>query len=242
MRTGGIQLDRLCFRIGDFSMENVSLEIDEGEYFVLTGPNGAGKTVLIRLIAGLYLPASGAVRIQSRPVTDLPPWRRGVGYVPQDGVLFPNRTVRQNIQFGLEVRGERRRTMHEEVRKTAEMLHVEHLLERSVDGLSGGETQKVSLARALVLRPSLLLLDEPVSAIDETARDDVCHRLRAIQRDLDITTLHVSHNRRETELVADRVGLLRDGRLVATGGVDQVLEQHYNYGRPPQPTSTDADR
>lgn len=235
---GGIEVEELSFGIGDFAMQDLSLDVHEGEYFVLTGPNGSGKTVLIRLISGLYLPEAGQVRIQGRSVTNLPPWRRDVGYVPQEGILFPNRNVRENIEFGLEVRRTRKSARNEEVEKAASMLGIEYLLDRTVDGLSGGETQKVSLARALVLNPSVLLLDEPVSAIDEEARDEVCHQLRRIQRDLGITTLHVSHNRRETQLVADRVGMLRDGILEGTGKVDEILKP-----RPaPRPHAASSDR
>lgn len=230
----GISVEDLYFSIGDFAMSGLSFEVHEGEYFVLTGPNGSGKTVLIRLISGLYFPDSGQVRIQGRVVTNLPPWRRGVGYVPQEGILFPNRNVRDNIRFGLEVRRTRKARVKEEVEKAAGMLGIEYLLDRTVDGLSGGETQKVSLARALVLNPSVLLLDEPVSAIDEESRDEVCHQLRRIQRELGITTLHVSHNRRETHLVADRVGVIRDGVLEGTGTVDEML--------PPKPAPRQQSR
>ena len=218
MRTGGVELEHISFKIGDFAIDDLSLAIPEGEYFVLTGPNGSGKTVLIRLIAGLYRPSSGAIRIQGRSVTDLPPWKRNIGYVPQDGVLFPNRTVRDNIRFGLEVRRVHPSTIQRQVQETAAMLAIDCLLDRRIQGLSGGERQKVSLARALVLEPCLLLLDEPVSAIDEETRDSLCREIRTIQRKMEITTVHVSHNRKETELLADRVGALTSGRL--TGIMD----------------------
>lgn len=211
--TPGIEIENLHFRIGDFVVKDLSLTVGDGEYFVLTGPNGAGKTVLIRLIAGLYQPTAGDIRLAGRKVVDLPPWERRVGYVPQDGVLFPNRTVRRNIAFGLEVRSVPPEQRRMRVRAIAEMLDIAHLLDREVDGLSGGETQKVSLGRALILEPDVLLLDEPVSAIDQDARDAICRELRGVQLRLGITTLHVSHSSRETELVADRVGRLIDGRL-----------------------------
>jgi len=212
----GIQLDRVSFRIGEFAIEELSVTIRQGEYFVMTGPNGSGKTVLVRLIAGLYRPISGAIRIDGRSVADLPPWRRGIGYVPQEGVLFPNRTVHGNIAFGLEVRGRPKKAIGAEVERAASMMGIQHLLQRRTHGLSGGERQRVSLARALVFQPALLLLDEPVSAIDEGSRDDVCRLLRDMQQRFGVTTVHVSHNRRETDLVADRVGFLVDGRLGRT--------------------------
>ena len=209
----GIDITDVAFRIGKFSMESLSVNIRKGEYFVLTGPNGSGKTLLIKLIAGLYRPLAGDITVFDRPVGHLPPWRRNIGYVPQDGILFPNRNVRRNIEFGLEVRRMPKERIKTEVDKIVSMMNLSHLLDRMPQGLSGGERQKVSLARAMVFQPSILLLDEPVSAIDEDTRDGLCMELRQIQRDTGITTLHVSHNRHETELVADRVGVLVKGTL-----------------------------
>jgi ABC-type sugar transport system ATPase subunit len=215
----GIRLDDVSFRVGEFSLEEVCLDVAEGEYFVLTGPNGAGKTVLLRLIAGLYSPVAGEVYIKGERVTETPPWERNIGYVPQEYALFPNRTVERNIAFGLEVRKTEKEAMKEMVRSDADLLGIPHLLDRMPKGLSGGEQQKVALARALAVRPAVLLLDEPVSAIDEESRDAICGELKSIQRQTRITTVHVAHNRREADLVADRVGVLDKGavRIVGDG-------------------------
>ncbi len=221
MSVAGIEIQKVCFRIGRFEMTDIDLHVAAGEYFVLTGPNGAGKSILFKLLCGLYQPASGSIRINGREVHDLPPWKRRIGYVPQDGVLFPNRNVYGNIGFGLEVQHRSRAVRREAIGRVTELLGIADLQDRMPLGLSGGERQKVSLARALVLEPDILLLDEPVSAIDESARDTVCGELREIQRALGITTLHVSHNRLETRLVADRIGILRDGRLERTFASDE---------------------
>ena len=212
----GIEIQKLCFRIGNFEMADLEVSVVRGEYFVLTGMNGSGKSLLLKLLCGVYRPGAGIIRINGCDVHDLPPWQRNIGYVPQEGGLFPNRTVQGNIAFGLEVRGVARDTRRKKVEGTAAMLGITHLLGRQPAGLSGGERQKASLARALVLEPDILLLDEPVSAIDEQSRDSVCRELREIQQRLGITTLHVSHNRLETALVADRVGVIRDGRMQGT--------------------------
>lgn len=217
MTGSGIRLDGVAFRIGEFELNNVSLEVAEGEYFVLTGPNGAGKTVLLKLIAGLYGPDAGEVYIKGERTTETPPWERNIGYVPQEYALFPNRTVERNIAFGLEVRKVEKETIKEKVRSDADLLGISHLLDRMPKGLSGGEQQKVALARALALRPAVLLLDEPVSAIDEESRDAICGELKALQQRTRITTVHVAHNRREAELVADRVGVLKDGAVSIVG-------------------------
>jgi len=209
----GIQLENISFQIGSFSLKNISFGVKKGEYFVLTGPNGAGKTTIVRIIAGLEQPISGDVFLNGYCMTDTPPWKRNIGYLPQDGLLFPNRTVRGNIIFPLEVRGVKKEKIMEKLAKITELIGITHLLDRKPDGLSGGERQKVTLARALIAEPSILLLDEPVSAIDENIRDSMCMMLRNIQQELKITALHVSHNSHETELVADRVAYLANGVL-----------------------------
>jgi ABC-type sugar transport system ATPase subunit len=214
MSNAGIQIDGLAFGIGSFAIRDFSLAIPSGEYVVLSGPNGAGKSVLVKLICGLYRPTAGAIRICGTDVTELPPWQRPIGYVPQDGLLFPNRDVFGNLAFGLELRPGTREDRRTEVEKMAKFLGVSRLLHRMPVGLSGGERQKVSLGRALILQPKVLLLDEPVSAIDESGRDLLCRELRRIQQEIGITTLHISHNSQETALVADRVVKIANGQIV----------------------------
>jgi ABC-type sugar transport system ATPase subunit len=208
-----IDITGLCFRIGSFVMEDVTFSVHRGEYFVLTGPNGSGKSLLMKLICGLYHPESGSIRVGDQRLEDIPPWKRQLGYVPQDGVLFPNRTVSQNIGFGLEVRHVPRPDRDTTIHQITELLRIGHLLDRLPHGLSGGERQKVSLARALVLEPDVLLLDEPVSAIDEQARNEVCQELHRIHRTLGVTTFHICHNQTETTQLADRIGVMAEGRF-----------------------------
>jgi ABC-type Fe3+/spermidine/putrescine transport system ATPase subunit len=209
-----LRLQDLCFGVGAFRMERLSLELAAGEYFVLTGANGAGKTVLLKLIAGLYQPDCGTIRIGGLNVVDLPPWRRGVGAVLQEGLLFPNRTVRDNILFGLELRRVARPARLRAAEEMAGRLGIAHLLPRRPDKLSGGERQRVALARTLVLKPPLLLLDEPISAADEEARDTIlCRLLKDLQREEGLTVIHVAHNRGEIDRVADRVGYMAGGAL-----------------------------
>lgn len=207
----GLIINKLFFEIGVFSIKEVSFSVRKGEYFVLTGVNGSGKSLLMRLICGLYQPSAGTVSINGKDLTDTPPWLRGIGYVPQDGILFPNRDVYGNIAFGLNLRKINKLEREIRIKTIADQLGISHLLKRLPVGLSGGERQKVALARALVLKPDILLLDEPVSAVDEDAREKVCHQIREIQQKLGIATLHVSHNSRETEIVADSVGVMNDG-------------------------------
>jgi ABC-type sugar transport system ATPase subunit len=211
--TDGLRLEKISFTIGNFSLKDISFSVREGEYFVLTGPNGAGKTILIKLIAGLYQPAEGEIYIQGKKITTTPPWERNIGYVPQEGVLFPKRTVERNISFGLEIKKLSPQQIKKAVAEIGEMMQITHLFSRSPEGLSGGEKQKVSLARALILKPALLLLDEPVSAIDEKTRNSLCQEIQSLQKYFKITTIHISHNQEETNQVAERIGVLNQGKL-----------------------------
>ena len=213
MTGSGIEIAGLSFSIGDFRMERLDLSVEEGEYLVLSGPNGAGKTVLTKLVCGLLAPASGKISILGRDVTATPPWKRRVGYVPQDSPLFPNRGVRGNIEFGLEVAGVSKAERRKTAEGMAEKLGIERMLDRGVAGLSGGERQKVCLARALVLRPDVLVLDEPVSAIDEESRAEICAFLRDEHERTGVTAIHVSHNSEETAMLADRMARMESGSV-----------------------------
>ncbi|MBC8371977.1 MAG: ABC transporter ATP-binding protein [Planctomycetes bacterium] len=214
-----IRTQEIVFHVGQFELKRLSIEIAAGEYFILLGPPGSGKTVFLECLCGLKRLKSGRIYIDGRDVTHLEPRLRDIGYVPQDYALFPHLSVEQNISFGLRVRG---RTQ-EKVAETADMLGIRQLLSRSIAGLSGGEKQRVALARALVLQPKILLLDEPVCALDEVTRQEVCAQLLAIQRKLGLTTIHVSHNLEEAFSVADRAAILHKGVLLQVGPMDELL-------------------
>ena len=210
-----LRMESVCLQAGGFSLEGVSMNVANGEYYVLTGPNGAGKSLLMLAVCGLLPISSGAICINEKDVTHLPPRFRGIGYVPQRSDLFPHLSVRQNISFSLDVTRQSAGLIRAKVHELVTLLGIEHLVERSTINLSGGERQKVALARALAGGPKLLIMDEPLTEIDEESRNRVCHDLRAIQRKTGITTMHISHSRTETELVADRIGLLKDGCLAS---------------------------
>ena len=223
-----IHTDKLLFRIGEFQLDQVSIEVLKGEYFSLLGPPGSGKTLFLECLCGLVRIASGHIYIDGTDVTDIEPRARGIGYVPQDYALFPNLSVERNISFGLRVNNRSREEINNKVRRSAEMLGIKHLLKRSVYGLSGGEKQRVALARALVMEPKVLLLDEPVCALDEATRQEVCVQLHNIQRLLGLTTIHVSHNLEETFSVADKAAILYQGRLQQIGAMDELLRRPQN--------------
>ncbi len=218
-----INVTDLTYSVGVFRLHNVSLDIPEGEYFVLLGKPGSGKSIFLECLCGLNRISSGSIEIAGKDVTLSEPRDRGIGYVPQDYALFPTRLVRDNIIFGLHVRAIPRGEIENRLSNIVELLNIGHLLDRSIHGLSGGEQQKVALARALIVEPEVLLLDEPVSALDEATRETVCMELKHIQQETGTTTVHVCHNFEETRIVADRVGILRSGQLVQVGTPDEVF-------------------
>jgi ABC-type sugar transport system ATPase subunit len=210
-------------QVGDFRLRGIDLDVGRGEYFVLLGPPGSGKTVFLECLCGLQKLRSGRIEIGGEDVTRLEPRRRGIGYVPQDYALFPHRSVAQNIAFGLIAAKVPAPERERRVDEAAGRLGIRHLLPRRISGLSGGEKQRVALARALAVAPRVLLLDEPVSALDEATRESVCLELRRLQRATGTCTIHVCHSFEEARLVGDRLGVMRDGALVQTGPPEELF-------------------
>lgn len=243
MKAALLLVENLSIRLGEFDLRDISFEVRDGEYFVLLGPTGTGKTVLIECIAGLHRPRTGKIILNGRDVTDLPPEERGIAYVPQDYALFPNLTAFENIAFGLRVRKLPDSKVRAKVYELAEWLGITYLLDRLPLTLSGGEKQRVALARALAVEPQILLLDEPLAAVDEQTRERLCRELKAIQRQTGATFVHVSHNFEETLAVADRIGVmnffegtgdggrgtkLRIGQLLQVGTPDEIFYRPVN--------------
>jgi len=208
-----IQLDSISWQAGAFHLENVDLIIPAGSYAVLMGRTGTGKTTLLEILCGLRRPLTGRILLGDRDVTHEPPATRGIGYVPQDGALFPTMTVREQLGFALQVRRCPSREITVRVEQLAAELGLSNLFDRLPHGLSGGERQRVALGRALATQPKVLLLDEPLSAIDEELRDDLADLLRRVQREHGITALHITHSRAEAHRVADVLFQIRDGRI-----------------------------
>jgi ABC-type sugar transport system ATPase subunit len=208
-----IAVEGLSVRAGAFAAEGLSFAVDAGQYAVLMGRTGCGKTTLLEAIAGLRPIRAGRIRLRHGDVTRLPPADRGVGYVPQDLALFPTHTVRGHLGFALEVRGRPRDEIDRRVAELAGLLGLGKLLDRTPHGLSGGEAQRVALGRALAFRPSVLLLDEPLSALDEDTRTGMYDLLRTVPRQTGVTTLHVTHSRAEAKALADRLFVFEGGTL-----------------------------
>jgi ABC-type sugar transport system ATPase subunit len=208
-----IELENLTIRSGAFELRDVSLSIPAGVYAVLMGGTGQGKTTILEAICGLRPIVSGRIIVDGADMTRWKPADRALGYVPQDLALFPTMTVRQHLEFALRLRRASHSLIAERVAELAEVLHIAPLLDRRMKGLSGGEAQRVALGRALSFRPRVLLLDEPLGALDEATRDRLCELLRTVQRSHGLTVLHITHSRSEAQLLADKLLVLAVGRV-----------------------------
>lgn len=223
-----IRAENVTFRVGEFQLNEVSLRVQRGEYFVLLGPPGSGKTLFLEIICGLRRLQAGRIFINGQDVTSLEPRGRMIGYVPQDYALFPHRSVEGNIRFGLETENLEKSEINRRVHEIAEKLGIRHLLTRRIGGLSGGERQRVALGRALVVHPKVLLLDEPVSALDESTREAICIELKRIQSELDLATIHICHQLDEAFSLADRAGILREGVFQQIGALETLTQRPAN--------------
>ena len=208
-----IRLDDVSLRAGTFARDALSLDVPRGTYAVLMGRTGCGKTTLLETICGLRPLAGGRIRLGDRDVSALRPADRGIGYVPQDGALFPTMTVRDHLAFPLRIRRHSRSEIDSRVRELSDLLGLHDLLDRIPAGLSGGERQRTALGRALSFRPTVLLLDEPLSALDDETREEVHRVLSGIRGHTSVTTLHVTHNRGDAEALADTVHVLSSSGL-----------------------------
>lgn len=213
-----VALEHLTVRFGEVvAVDDLSLQFDEGEFVVLLGPSGCGKTTTLRCIAGLERASHGRILFNGASVEKLTPKERQVAMVFQFVSLYPHLSVRENIAFPLKARGERGAAVSEKVDRIAEIFDLEGALAKLPRALPPGTWQKAALARAVVREPRVLLLDEPLSAIDEQFREEMRWELRHIQKELGTTTIHVTHDQREAMSLADRVVLMRDGRMVQEG-------------------------
>ncbi len=217
----GIVVKNISLNLGAFALHDISFEFDSGETFVILGPSGAGKSVLLETLAGFYHPDAGQIRIGGRDVTTMPPEARRIGFMFQDYALFPHLTVMQNVQFP-------QRADPSRVREVLARLGLEHLTDRKPVNLSGGEKQRVALARALAADPALFLFDEPLSALDARTRDTLREELKTLLRQLGVPAIYVTHDQAEALVLADRIAVLRDGRLQQTGRPAEVFNAPAN--------------
>jgi putative spermidine/putrescine transport system ATP-binding protein len=221
-----VALEQVVKRFGDVTaVDGVSLDILEGEFFSMLGPSGSGKTTCLRMIAGFEQPTSGTIRLDGRDVSTLPPFARDVNTVFQDYALFPHMTVAENVGYGLMVRKSPKAERAERVADALAMVRLEHLGDRKPGQLSGGQRQRVALARSLVMRPKVLLLDEPLGALDLKLRQAMQIELKEIQEEVGLTFIYVTHDQEEALTMSDRLAVFNLGTIEQVGSPAEVYER-----------------
>ncbi|NPA99491.1 MAG: ATP-binding cassette domain-containing protein [Crenarchaeota archaeon] len=211
--------------LGEFKIEDITFIVDEKDYVCVIGPTGSGKTILVETIAGLHKPRKGVIILDGRDITSLPPEKRNIGIVYQDYALFPHMTVFDNIAFGLKKRISKKDEILREVKAIAQRLEIEHLLHRKPTTLSGGEQQRVALARALIVRPKLLLMDEPFSALDFNTRTRLRKLVREVVSEYGTTVIHVTHDFEDVWSLARKVIVMYRGRILQYDTVEEVFNR-----------------
>lgn len=220
-----LSLQSLGVKLGDFTLDDISFTLNRGEYFVILGHSGAGKTLILESIAGLHT-IKGKVFFNGKDISKLSPEQRNIGFVYQDFALFPNMSVKQNIYYASKYKKiQNAQALYDDL---VNFLGLEKIVSRDISSLSGGEKQRVAIARAIFSQPKILLLDEPLSAIDPTFRNAIMKFLKDIHKKYQLTTLHVTHNFREASYLGDKIAIVIDGKVVQVGDVNTVLRKPAN--------------
>jgi putative spermidine/putrescine transport system ATP-binding protein len=222
----GVTLEQVVKQYGDqTAVDGIDLEIGEGEFFSVLGPSGCGKTTTLRMVAGFINPTAGTIRIQEQDVIGVPPEKRNIGIVFQNYAIFPHKNIFDNIAFGLRMRKTPKPEIHDRVSAALKQVGLVGYEGRYQSELSGGEQQRVALARVLVTEPRVLLLDEPLSALDRKLRDEMRFWLKDLQHQLKITTLYVTHDQGEALILSDRIAVMNRGRIEQLGTPREIYEQ-----------------
>jgi len=213
-----LEIKNLFLEKGDFSLKNINFNVDKNTYFVLLGQTGSGKTLLLESIAGFHK-IKGNIFLNNKNITITPPEKRNFGFVYQDFVLFPNLNVEKNIRYSEKFKGKDENLFNDLIN----FLNIKHLLKRKIKHLSGGEKQRIAIARTIYSRPKILLLDEPLSAIDPTMRNEIMKNLKELPKRYNLSVIHVTHNFREASYLGDFLGIMLNGELIQKGETKEVL-------------------
>ncbi|MFG1555823.1 MAG: ABC transporter ATP-binding protein [Thermoplasmataceae archaeon] len=217
-----VEIKNISKRYSDFSLRNISLELEKGKILTLMGESGSGKTSILRIISGLDFPDSGKVLISGRDITEIRPGKRNVGMVFQDLALFPHMTAYDNIAYGLRSLRYKESRIEQMVSNISETLRISSFLEKFPGNISGGEKQRVAMARSLVMEPDLLLMDEPMSSLDPGLRNDIMVEIKSISRKLDQTMIYVTHDVKEGLFLGDSIVYIGDGEVVRKGSPEEI--------------------
>lgn len=212
----------------EVAVEDINLTVEDGEFAILLGPSGCGKTTTLRCLAGLTEPTEGTIEMDGFDVTDVHPKNRNAAMVFQNFALYPHMTVRENIAYPLKVHGVDDETRKERVQEVAEMLEIPELLDRDIDNLSGGQQQRVALGRAIIRRPSVFLMDEPLANLDAKLKMSMRSRIKVLQRELGITTMYVTHDQEEAMSLGDKLIVMNEANIQQIGSPDEVYHEPVN--------------
>ncbi|PWR69730.1 ABC transporter ATP-binding protein [Methanospirillum lacunae] len=218
-----LRIENVSLTLGDFQLKSLFLHIENPEYWVIIGPSGAGKTILLEMIAGIHKPASGRILFEGNDITHDQPKDRNIAMMYQDLMLFPHLTVKENILFSVKIRRAYNVDTEAKISDLISILGIGHLMDRNPDTLSGGEAQRIALARALIQKPRLLLLDEPLSALDSMTRERLRQEIRKIHEHLKIPIIHITHHFEDVYALAEKVAIMQDGTIVQTGKPEDVF-------------------
>lgn len=217
-----LEIIDLCIHLGDFFLDHVSFQVNQGEFFIILGPTGAGKSVVVETIGGILQPDQGKILLHHQDITKKPPEQRNMSLCYQDYILFPHLSVEENIRYGLAYKKNLNLDLFH---RLIDLLKIRDLLKRKPENLSGGEKQRVSLARALIIQPEVLLLDEPLAALDSHIKDQLMRDLKQLHQDLKMTTIMVTHSFQEAFYLGMRGCVIHEGRVLQTGSMEEIFVQ-----------------
>lgn len=206
--------------MGDFYLDHVNFQVNQGEFFIILGPTGAGKSVVLETIGGVLRPSHGQIVLTQQDITKKPPEQRNMSLCYQDYILFPHLSVEENIRYGLKYQKEADSSLFD---RLIDLLKIQHLLKRNPENLSGGEKQRVSIARALIIKPAVLLLDEPLAALDSHIKDQLMRDLKQLHLDLKMTTIMVTHSFQEAFFLGERGCVIHEGKVLQTGSMEEIF-------------------